>query len=201
MNSNPARLAGIVVLLAATSLVGCARQEAGASPTPASTPRASVAATNPPPLATPSSTPLPVVAMPSNLQAKWKSIVRGTTASSGECELQITPNDMLLQNPGGGDQFSLEPIAITASTLTLPADSGCPDQSTVTEGSYTYTLSNGVLRFTAVSDSCGDRKGVLDQLRLEAVRGQRRNPPLGKAGFTTHSLVAGDGFEPPTFGL
>jgi len=43
----------------------------------------------------------------------------------------------------------------------LAADAGCPDQVTVTPGNYTLALSGNTLRITLVSDSCGDRSGVL----------------------------------------
>ncbi|MEO5704141.1 MAG: hypothetical protein ABIZ52_01025 [Candidatus Limnocylindrales bacterium] len=43
----------------------------------------------------------------------------------------------------------------------LEADSGFTDQATVTDGIYTVALSGDSVRITLVSDSCGDRSGVL----------------------------------------
>ena len=103
------------------------------------------------------------------LQGTWKATVENTTASSGSWQLRVTANDMLLQNPVGGDEFSIQPIALTDSSLTLAADAGCPDQTSVTDGRYTYVITGEVLTFTAIGDSCGDRKGVLTSSKLAAL--------------------------------
>jgi len=149
----------LLVLLAAISVAACSR--------PAVQPPAVAAAASAPPATlspTPlPATPLPSVAIPQELQGTWHAVVTGTTATSGTWTLKGTANDLLLKNPGATDTdyFSVEPIAITPTTLTLGADSGCPDQATVTEGSYTWALTNAQLVIKLVSDSCGDRAATL----------------------------------------
>jgi len=144
---------GLVAILAA-STAGCAGPGA-ASPAPTPTPAPQLTAT-----ALVSMAP-PALAIPQVLQGLWTASVSGTTATSGAWKLNVTTTDMLLQNPIGEDEFSINPIAATDSTLTLAADPGCPDQATVSQGKYTYVLSAGKLTISAIDDTCGDRRGVL----------------------------------------
>ena len=128
-------------------------------------------ATGAPPLATPTSVPVstartpataaPVVVTPMDMRGTWTANVQGTTASSGIWMMEISSSNMTLQNPIGGDLFSIGPSFVSETLLMLAADAGCPDQVTVTPGNYTLALSGNTLRITLVSDSCGDRSGVL----------------------------------------
>ncbi|MEO8272696.1 MAG: hypothetical protein ABI620_01350, partial [Chloroflexota bacterium] len=96
----------------------------------------------PTPTAVPISTPFtpasatPVVVTPVNMRGTWTADVQGTTASSGIWTLEISSSNMTLQNPVGGDLFSIGPISVSETSLVLAADSGCPDQATVTDGTY-----------------------------------------------------------------
>ena len=154
MSATRQPMVALLLLLAATTVAACGR--------PAVQPPG-VAAVASGPAATASPTPLPTVSIPSELQGTWHAVVTGTTATSGDWTLKGTASDLLLKNPGAADNdyFSVEPIAITPTMLTLGADSGCPDQATVTEGSYTWALTGGRLVITLVSDSCGDRAATL----------------------------------------
>jgi len=122
-----------------------------------------VAAAPATPSATSSPMPLSSVSIPAELQGTWEADVTGTTASSGGWTLKGTADDLLLHNPVGAadDFFSVDPIAISPTTLTLATSSDCPDQATITEGSYTWAITGGKLVIKLVSDSCGDRSGVL----------------------------------------
>ena len=99
--------------------------------------------------------------MPAALQGTWTATVTGTTASSGIWTLTITGTDMVFTNPVGGDPFSIGPTAVTETSLTLVADSGCPDQTTVTPGIYALKVQGSTLTVTLLSDSCGDRAATL----------------------------------------
>jgi len=147
-------MAVVLVLLAAMTAAACSR--------PAVQPPG-VAAAASGPAATASPTPLPSVSIPSELQGTWHAVVTGTTATSGTWTLKGIATDLLLRNPGAADTdyFSVGPIAVTPTTLTLAADAGCPDQATVTEGSYTWALTGGQLVIKVVGDSCGDRAATL----------------------------------------
>ena len=116
-------------------------------------------ATTAPPSSTVAPSGAPVV-VPAALLGTWTADVQGTTASSGTWTLVVAANNLTLHNPVGGDPFTLDPIAITTTSMVLPADSGCPDQTTVTSGTYTLTLTGNTLVITG-SDSCGDRRAVL----------------------------------------
>jgi hypothetical protein len=112
----------------------------------------------------PAATRLPTSASietPAALRGTWTADVRGTSASSGAWKLTITDTNFALQNPVGGDPFTLDPTAVTETSVAFPADEGCPDQTTVTEGRYTMALTGNTLVFTLVSDSCGDRSATL----------------------------------------
>lgn len=157
------RAASVALLALAASVAACSTAGAGAT----SAPTASA-----PPTATPSATPTSVqsatpspqpVAVPKSLQGTWAALVSGTTASSGAWLLRVTTANLALHNPNAAadDFFTLDPVSVDATHMILPASGDCPDQATVTEGSYTLTLSGSKLTFTLLADSCGDRSGVL----------------------------------------
>ncbi|MBI3745204.1 MAG: hypothetical protein HY264_01505 [Chloroflexi bacterium] len=102
-----------------------------------------------------------VISTPPSLRGTWTADVEGTTASSGVWTLEITAANLALQNPVGGDSFTLDPTSITDTSMVLPAAADCPDQSVVTPGMYSLALTGDALVITAVSDSCGDRRAVL----------------------------------------
>jgi hypothetical protein len=141
-------------IVAALALAAGGCNATGATPLPTAT-------TAPLATAAPQSTPLPAITTPADLQGTWTSDVEGTSASSGIWTLTISNSNWTLQNPVGGDLFSIGPIAVTETSLLLAADSGCPDQSTVTTGTYTLALTGDSLKITLVSDSCGDRSATL----------------------------------------
>ncbi len=147
-----ARFATITCLAVALAAAAC--NATGAPPLPTATPVPI------PSKATPA-TPAPVVVTPDDLRGSWTANVQGTTASSGLWTLEISSADLMLQNPVGGDLFSLGPTLVSETSLVLAADAECPDQATVTPGTYTLALTGDSLRITLVSDSCGDRSGVL----------------------------------------
>lgn len=146
------RSTSIIWLVLAISAAAC--NATGVPPLPTAT--AVPVATR----ATPS-TPAPVVVVPEDLRGTWAANVQGTTASSGLWTLEISSSNLMLQNPVGGDLFSLGPTLVSETSLVLAADAECPDQATVTAGTYTLALTGDSLRITLVSDSCGDRSGVL----------------------------------------
>jgi hypothetical protein len=153
------RRAAMVALLAlATSVAACSTAGARATSSPtAGAPTASALSGG---SAASSRRP---VAVPQSLQGTWAALVSGTTASSGAWLLKVTADNLALHNPVGAadDFFTLDPVSIDGTHMVLPADGGCPDQATVTEGSYTLALSGSTLTFTLVADSCVDRSGVL----------------------------------------
>jgi hypothetical protein len=154
-----------VLLVLAIGLAACSRPAAQAPGVGAAAPTAS-ASTG---AAAPSSaaalalgTPAPVVVIPAALRGTWTSNVQGTTATSGVWRLVASSNDLALGNPKPySDPFPLNPTAITPTTFTLDVDHECPDQGVATEGKYTWAIAAGVLKISAVSDSCGDRQAVL----------------------------------------
>ena len=113
-----------------------------------------------PPTAAPATT-APSISTPPALRGTWTAEVNGTSASSGLWTLAITETNVSLQNPVGGEPFTLDPVSMTATSLVLPAASDCPDQSVVTAGTYTLALAGDRLVITLVSDSCGDRSATL----------------------------------------
>lgn len=141
-------------IVAVLALVATACNATGAKPLPTAT--ATPVAT-----AAPAATPLPAITTPADLRGTWTADVEGTTASSGIWTLNISESNLTLQNPVGGDLFSLGPTAISETALVLAADSGCPDQTTVTDGTYTLKLTGNSLAITVISDSCGDRRATL----------------------------------------
>ena len=149
-SDDPARriaaLLAVAVLAAACSGAG---QSTSLHPSASATPvaRSSPAPTN--------------YFVPAALQGTWTATVTGTTASSGIWTLTITGTDMVFTNPVGGDPFSIGPTAVTETSLTLVADSGCPDQTTVTPGIYALKVPGSTLTVTLLSDSCGDRAATL----------------------------------------
>jgi hypothetical protein len=106
-------------------------------------------------------TAAPVVVTPEALRGTWTADVQGTTASSGIWTMEISSSNVTLQNPASGDLFSLGPTFVSETSLVLGADPDCPDQATVTPGTYTLALAATSLVISVVSDSCGDRTGVL----------------------------------------
>lgn len=96
--------------------------------------------------------------VPASLLGTYEAAVIGTTASSGIWKLEIKPWDLLLTNPIGGDPFSIDPVAIDATQMTLRSSSDCEDQ---TDGRYTISIKGTQLTFTATRDGCGDRKATL----------------------------------------
>jgi hypothetical protein len=139
------------LLLAAASVVAVACNATGATPIPTQT--------APPPSI--SATAAPSISTPADLRGTWTADVQGTTASSGIWKLEISASNMSLQNPVGGEPFTLDPTSMTGTSLVLPAGEDCPDQTVVTPGTYTLALTGDSLVITLVSDSCGDRSGVL----------------------------------------
>jgi hypothetical protein len=148
MTRRPA--AGLLLTIA----IAAACNATGAKPLPTAT---AIPVTT----AAPAATPLPAITTPADLRGTWTADVEGTTASSGIWTLNISASNLTLQNPVGGDLFSLGPTAISETSLVLAADSGCPDQTSVTEGTYTLKLNGDSLVITLVSDSCGDRSATL----------------------------------------
>lgn len=143
-----------LALAAALAFAASACNAPGAKPLPTATPV---------PVA-PTATVLPqppAITTPTDLRGTWTADVEGTTASSGIWTLEISTSNLTLHNPVGGDPFTLDPTAMSETTLVLPAASDCPDQSSVTMGTYTIAVTGDLLRFTLVRDSCGDRSGVL----------------------------------------
>jgi hypothetical protein len=143
-----------IPIVAVLALATTACNATGAKPLPTAT-------TTPVTTAAPPATPLPAITTPVDLRGTWTADVEGTTASSGIWRLEISSSNMTLQNPVGGDLFSLGPIAVSETSMVLAADSGCPDQTTVTDGTYTLKLTGNSLVITLVSDSCGDRSATL----------------------------------------
>jgi len=101
------------------------------------------------------------VTTPASLRGTWTSDVVGTTASSGKWMLLISDSNVALQNPVGGDPFTLDPTSMSETSIVFPAAADCPDQKSVTEGQYTIALTGDTLVFTLVNDSCGDRSATL----------------------------------------
>jgi hypothetical protein len=99
--------------------------------------------------------------VPDAMRGTWTADIENTTASSGVWTLVVNGSDLTLQNPIGGNPFSIDPTAVTTTTLSVAASADCPDQSVVTPGTYSISLQGDTLRFTLTSDSCGDRSAVL----------------------------------------
>jgi hypothetical protein len=112
------------------------------------------------PTAAPATT-APSISTPPALRGLWTAEVIGTSASSGRWILAITETNISLQNPVGGEPFTLDPVSMTSTSLVLPAASDCPDQSVVTPGTYTLALIGDRLVITLIGDSCGDRSATL----------------------------------------
>ena len=149
MRGHGFRLLFAAVAVAAIAATGC--NATGATPIPTRT--------APPPTA--SVTAAPLISTPAALRGTWTADVQGTTASSGVWILEISATNVSLQNPVGGEPFTLDPVSMTATSMVLPAASDCPDQSVVTPGTYALALTATSLAITVVSDSCGDRSAVL----------------------------------------
>lgn len=115
------------------------------------------------PLPTPTAPPsaAPAVTTPVALRGTWTADVRGTSASSGAWKLIISDSNLALQNPIGGEPFTLDPVAFTETSIVFPAAADCPDQTSVTPGTYSIALRGDSLVFTLGSDSCGDRSATL----------------------------------------
>lgn len=112
----------------------------------------------------PSATPRPSISVPAQIQGMWQAEISGTTASDGLWQMRVTPADILVHNPKANDPndyFSLGPVAIDAMSVMFEAQADCPDQATVTTGEYRWQLTGNALAFTLISDSCGDRAGIL----------------------------------------
>lgn len=142
---------GISLMLGGLALVIAACNATGATPIPTRTA----------PTPTTSMTDAPAISTPIALRGTWVADVQGTTASSGVWRLEVTESNVSLQNPVGGDPFTLDPSSMTATSMVLPAASDCPDQSVVTPGTYALALTGDSLVITVESDSCGDRSAVL----------------------------------------
>lgn len=141
----------ISTLLAGLAFAAVACNATGATPIPTRTATPSLAAV----------TAGPVISTPAALRGTWTADVQGTSASSGVWILEISESNMSLQNPVGGEPFTLDPSSMTATSIVLPAASDCPDQSVVTEGTDSLALAGQSLVIKVVSDSCGDRSAVL----------------------------------------
>ncbi len=136
--------AGLVVAIAACNAPG-------ASPIPTRTQVAPTAA----------ATAGPAISTPVAFRGTWTTDLQGTTASSGAWVMRVSETNVSLQNPVGGDPFTLDPTAFSETAVTFPAAADCPDQAVVTPGSYTVAVMGETLVFTLVSDSCGDRSATL----------------------------------------
>jgi len=149
MRDNGSRFLFAALALAALAATGC--NATGATPIPIRTP-------------VPTTAPVtagPVISTPAALRGTWTANIQGTTASSGVWILVISASNVSLQNPVGGEPFTLDPVSMTATSMVLPAGSDCPDQSVVTPGTYALALTATSLAITLISDSCGDRSAVL----------------------------------------
>ena len=120
------------------------------------------------PLPTATSTPVATattapaaITTPAALRGTWSAAVVGTSASSGVWKLIVSDSNVALQNPIGGEAFTLDPTVFTETSLVFPAASDCPDQTVVTPGTYKLALTGDALVITLVSDSCGDRSATL----------------------------------------
>lgn len=142
-------LSRTALLLATVVAVGC--NATGVAPLPRATP---VLTTSP-------TSAMPAITTPTALRGTWTAEVTGTTASSGVWTLRVSESNLSLQNPVGGDPFTLDPTSFTPTSIVFPPASDCPDQSVATPGTYGLVLSGDALTITLVSDSCGDRSAVL----------------------------------------
>ena len=148
-SSRRLALGGLVLCGLVLVAVGC--NATGATPIPTRTA----------PTPTTSMTDAPAISTPIALRGTWVADVQGTTASSGVWKLEVSESNVSLQNPVGGEPFTLDPSSMTATSMVLPAASDCPDQSVVTSGTYVLALAGDSLVITVESDSCGDRSAVL----------------------------------------
>jgi hypothetical protein len=139
-------LGGFVLALLTVS--GCAVKD---------TPSASASAGAPGTSAQPSNS----ATTPPDLRGTYTADIEGTTATSGVWTLVITETDVLITNPNSNEPFSVDPHEVTETRLLVVPSADCPDQSTVTDGEYVISLQGDKLTFTAVHDSCGDRKATL----------------------------------------
>lgn len=145
-----ARLVTTAFMLLALAAAGCNATGATPSPVPAT-----------PPPATQAASLAPAITTPAALRGTWTAEITGTTSSSGLWILVISESNLSLQNPIGGEPFTLNPTSMSETAMVLPAESDCPDQSTVTPGTYALALAGDKLIITVKSDSCHDRSGVL----------------------------------------
>jgi len=99
--------------------------------------------------------------VPAALIGSYAAEVSGTTASEGTWKMYITSDDVTLQNPVGGEPFSVGATSLTDAQLVVWADSDCPDQTSVTDGLYLISHDGDKLVFTKDHDSCGDRAATL----------------------------------------
>jgi hypothetical protein len=161
--TRPAR-AGSALLAIAVAALAVGACSSGASPTPSAS-VAQAASVAPTAIASAGPTAIaslaPPVVVPAALRGTYTAAVNGTTASSGTWTMEMTASDILLTNPIGGDAFSVDPSAVSETSLTVRPSSDCPDQATITDGQYTMSLSGATLTITALHDSCGDRKATL----------------------------------------
>lgn len=142
-------------MLVALAAAGCNATGATPSPAPATPPPAT------PPPATQAASPATAITTPAALRGTWTAEITGTTSSSGLWTMVISESNLSLQNPIGGEPFTLNPSSMSETAMVLPAESDCPDQSTVTPGTYALALAGDKLTITVKSDSCLDRSGVL----------------------------------------
>ena len=142
------RSSSATILLLA--LVAAACNATGDVPLPTAGPTAAATASS-----------APAISTPVDLRGTWTADVQGTTASSGVWTMLISDSNVSLQNPVGGDAFTLDPISMSDAGVTFPADADCPDQSAATQGVYTFSLDGDTLRIVLTSDGCGGRSAVL----------------------------------------
>lgn len=140
------------------TLVGCSASSTG-SVVPGSATAASGGASAP--VAASASVEPSTVTVPEGLRGTWTAAVAGTTSTPGTWTLDITATDLRLTNPNSKDSFSIGPTKVTTSDLTVWADADCPDQTSVTDGTYRLSLKGDQLTFALIADSCGDRSSVL----------------------------------------
>jgi hypothetical protein len=144
--------AAVGVLVAMVAIGGCSGGP-GRPTSSVSQPTSEASASTPGNLSTAG-----ILVVPASLIGTYEASVVGTTASSGIWKLEIKPWDLLLTNPVGGDAFSIDPVTVDATQMTLRSSSDCEDQ---TDGQYTISLKGTQLTFTAIRDGCGDRKATL----------------------------------------
>ena len=101
-------------------------------------------------------------AVPQSLQGKYTATIGGSSVSPGAWPMVVGQTSIMVTNPNPGAQpFSVGLIDVNADRLTFGGDAECTPGQPDREGVYTYTLTNGELKFTAVDDLCMGRRDLL----------------------------------------